>query len=187
MLHHSKALAYFAKHDLPAAIESAKRAVELNSNYSDANNTLGKLLMDAKRYQEAVPFLTAAAKDSLYRDSYKAWTNLGILKYRLEEFHLASTYFDRAILDAPDRSCVAYYFRGQIKQRNYKLSEAIEDLSRATKKLCANYGEAQLALGLAYQKNRDYNSARKTFLEVQKRYPDTKWAQQAMDQLKYLP
>src|SRR4051812_42305258 len=39
-LHHTRALAYFAKKDLDRAIKSAKIAVDLKPKYSDANNTL---------------------------------------------------------------------------------------------------------------------------------------------------
>lgn len=186
-LYHSMAIAYFLKHDLNTALLYANRAVELKPNYSDANNTLGKLLIDASQYERASSPLLKAARDPLYREAYKAWTNLGILKYRVGELHSARTYLERAILEAPEQACIAYYYRGQIEQGNQKLKEAIEDYSRATKRFCSNSSDAHYALGLAYEKNREYSLARKTFIEIHKRYPNTKVAEQALDQLKYLP
>jgi Tfp pilus assembly protein PilF len=186
-LHHSKALAYYAKRDLSAAISSAQKAVELKSNYSDANNTLGKLLLDAGRYEEALKPLQVAAGDALYREAYKAWTNLGIIKYRRGEYSGSENLMSRAIQEAPSQACVAYYYRGHLKLMEKHLDEAIQDYNRATQKLCASFGEAHIALGLAYQKNRQYELARKTFLEIQKRYPNTKLAERALDQLKFIP
>ncbi len=186
-LFHSKALAYFGKHDLETAIASARRAVELSPNFSEANNTLGSLLISGKHYEEAVSPLMTAAQDPLFRDSYKSWTNLGILKFRLKEFNQAVFYFDRAILDAPQRACGAYYYRGQVSQQDQKLNEAIADYQLATKKSCAGFGEAALALGLAYEKKRDYSQARKVFLEIHQRFPNTSLEERAMNQLRYLP
>lgn len=186
-LYHSRALAMYKKHDLKAAIEAAKKAIEIRPEYPEANSTLGKLLMEASLYKEAVPHLEKAANNPLYRDAYKALSNLGILKYRLGEYLQAETYFNRAIQDSPMEACIARYYRGHIKLRNSLYQEAIQDYSDATKKLCTSFGDAHLALGIAYEKNRQYDLARKTFLEIQRRYPNTKLAEQAVDQLKYLP
>jgi Tfp pilus assembly protein PilF len=186
-LHHSRALAYFAKHDLENAIRSAKRSVELKPNYADANNTLGKLLLEAGRFEEALPPLEVAAHDSLYREAYKAWTNLGILQYRKGQYSQAASLMNRAIQDAPLQACIAYYYRGHIYLRDKQMDQAIENYTHATQKFCASFGDAHLALGMAYQKNRQYDMARKTYLEIQKRYPNTKLAEHALDQLKYIP
>jgi TolA-binding protein len=84
-------------------------------------------------------------------------------------------------------ACVAFYYRGRIKEKDMRLTEAIIDLGQATKRRCARFGEAQFALGLTLQKNRQYEDARKTYLEIQKLYPNTKLAEQALNQLRYLP
>ena len=186
-LHHSKALAYFQKHDLPQALLAARRAVELKPDYSEANNTLGKLLFEAGKYTEAVPYLKAAANDALNRETFKAWTNLGILKYRLEEYAEAEGFLKHAVQDAPLRACIAFNFLGHIKLKEKNLDEAIHNYEQATRKLCAGYGDAQLSLAQAYEQNKQYQFARKAYLEVQKQYPNTKLAEQAVDHLRYLP
>ncbi len=186
-LHHSFALAYFRKHDLKRAIVSAKKAVEIKPDYSEANNTLGKLLIEAGKYSEAIPPLERAAQNSLSRESYKAWTNLGIVQYRLGDLKQAEKMMDRAVEESASSACVAYYYRGQIKSRNHDLTSAISDYERATQKVCASYGDAYLALGVAYEQKKQYNLARKSFLEVEKRFPNTKIAEQAMDRIRFLP
>ncbi len=186
-LHHSKGLAYLMKHDPEKALQCVKKAVRLKPNYSDANNTLGKLLIDSGQYDEAIPPLQLAAQDALNREAYKAWTNLGILSYRRGDYRQSEVYMSRAIEEAPALSCVAYYYRGQIRVRNKQWKIAIGDYSEASKKLCSQFGDAYLALGMAYQQDQKFELARKTFLEIQRRYPNTKLAEQALDQLKYLP
>jgi tetratricopeptide (TPR) repeat protein len=186
-LYHSKAIAYFGKHSLTDAVEAARQAVRLRPNYSDANNTLGKLLMDSKQYPEAVAPLLSAAQDTLYRDSFKAWTNLGILKFQVGDMHEAKVYFERAILDAPQKSCIAYFYRGQMLEKEDHLQDAIEDYQRGSKRLCALYGDAQFALGVAYGKNKNYQGARKVFLDIHERFPNTSLSEKAMLALRDLP
>jgi type IV pilus assembly protein PilF len=186
-LYHTKALAFYVKHDLNTAIQSGQKAVEMRPTYSDAKNTLGKLFLEAGRDKEAMLNLSQAANDPLYSDSYKAWTNLGILKYKKNELTQSAKYFNHAIQDAPGRSCIAHYYLGHIRLKELRFSEAIQEYDNSIKKLCVKFRDGMLALGIAYQKDKQYQAARKTFLEIQKRYPNTQLADQAMDHLKYLP
>ncbi len=186
-LYHSFAVAYLNKHNLPLAIENAQKAVAIKPDYPEANNTLGKLLIDAGHFSEAVAPLEKAANNALYRDAYRAWTDLGIIQYRLGQFDQAESFMSRAIQDAPTAACVAYYYRGEIKVRKMQFTDAIQDYDQATKKLCARFGEAYLAMGIAYEQSKQYDLARKTFLEVEKRYPNTKLAEQAIGRIRYLP
>lgn len=186
-LHHSKALAFFMKHDLPAATAEARKAVELKEDYTEANNTLGKLLMDQGKALEATPFLSRAANDPIYRESYKPLTNLGILEYRRGDTAGASRYFSRAIEAAPSLACIAYYYRGHIHMKDSRFREAVADYDNAGKKACAGFADAHLAMGLAYERNKQFDLARKKYLEIQNRYPNTKVAEQAVSHLRYLP
>ncbi len=186
-LYHTKALAFYVKKDLSTAIASGRKAVELKPNYSDAKNTLGKLLLEAGQYEAAIQPLTEAAHDPLYTDSFKAWTNLGILKYRKNDLSLSSRFLGNAIQDDPDRACIAHYYLGHIRLKEGRVKDAIQEYSDSTKRICANFKDGLLALGLAYQRGKQYQAARKTFLEIQKRYPNTQVAEKAMDHLKYLP
>ncbi len=186
-IYHSKALAFFSKHDVTSAIANAQKAVKMKFDYSDANNTLGKLFIETGKYDTAIPYLLNAAQDPLYRDTYKAWTNLGILKYRQGYYQQSKEFLDQAILANPLKSCIAYYYRGHIGLKDLQITTAIENYTQATKKFCTSFGDAYLALGLAYQQNRQYDSARKAFLAIQTLYPNTLLADQAIDYLKYIP
>lgn len=186
-VHHSKALAFFSKRDTETAIHSAKRAVELNPDYSSAHNTLGKLLLDERRYSEAELHLRKATSNPLYREAYKSRTSLGILYYNRGQYVEAKEQFDKAIIDNPILSCVAHYYRGHIFVKRNEFKKAIRDYDRATRRLCGNYPDAHLALGIAYARKKDYTLAKKKFLEIRDMFPDSAVAEQAMERLRYLP
>ena len=186
-LHHSKALAYFSKKDYENAIRSVRRAVELKKDYSDANSTLGKLLTDQGKSDEAIPYLTRAASDSLYRESYKPLTQLGLIHYQKGQFSPAESFFARAVQEGRGMACIASYYHGHIRMREGRRSEAIHDYEAASQKFCAQFAEPRLAIALAYKKNGQLELARKYLVEVQSRYPGTQVAEQAMHHLRYLP
>lgn len=186
-LWHSKGLAYVEKRDLPTAIECFRKAVTLKPDYADANNSLGKYLMDGGRSQEAIKYLTTAASNPLYVDAYRPLTNLGILYYRRGEYSKSEEYLKKATIADANRSCIANYYIGHIRLKESRFDEAVRSYDQATRRFCASFADAHLAIGIAYEESKQYNLARKKFLEVQKRYPNTQVAEHAMERLRYLP
>jgi Tfp pilus assembly protein PilF len=186
-IYHSEALAFYAKKDLASAVERAQKAVSLAKRYPDAENTLGKLLIDSGKPQQAIPYLMKAATDPLYREAYKSWTNLGIVAYRGGEYSKAKTYFDNAVTAAPVTACVAYYYRGHLHLKNSEFKLAVRDYDQATKKYCAAFVDAHLALGIAYEQSHEYDQARRKFLEIQSHFPNSNYADQAVSHLRNLP
>jgi Tfp pilus assembly protein PilF len=184
---HMRALVYASKNDVPQAIQAAERAVELNPKYSAAHTTLGKLLMDTGRTDEAVKHLQAASSDDLYPESYKPLTSLGILYYRKMDLKLATQYLDKAVAAEPHGACLAYYYRGHIHLHQGEFRQAIHDYNQATRRFCANFAEAHLALGIAYERDKQYDAARKKYLEIKNQFSTTAVADQAISHLKYLP
>lgn len=186
-LHHVRALAFLKRKELPSALQSVRRASELAPADSTIRTTLGKLLMDAGRYNEAEKALIPAANDTLYRDSYRARTNLAIIYQRKGELALAREQLDRAINEAPTLACHAYFLRSQIELKAGRIRETLKDLGNATNKLCASYAEAHLAVGVALTRDRQYERARGKFLEVSQRFKGTEFADKAVENLRYLP
>lgn len=186
-LHHSKAIAYHSKGDSAVALNSVRRAVELKPDYSDANNTLGKILLDMGRSDEALSPLLKAAKDPLYRESHKPLTSLGIYHYRKGQDQKARDYFDQAIRAGKGNACIAHYYRGHLSLKQSRLIDAIFDYDQATRRACAGFAEAHLALGVAYARNKQFDLARRKFVEIQSQYPSTRYARQAVDELQGLP
>jgi Tfp pilus assembly protein PilF len=186
-LYHSEAIAFYMKHDLDTALEKARKAVALNPGYADANNTLGKLLIDKGQGEEAIPYLTKAADNPLYREAFKPLTNLGIIYYRRGNYEQSDYYLSRAITESPDRSCVAFYYRGHIRLHDSRFKDALSDYDHAGKKVCAGFADAHLAMGIAYERSKQYELARKKYLEIESRFPNTPYADQAMNHLRSIP
>ncbi len=186
-LYHTRALCYFAKKDYPQAIASVKKALALRPDYPDAQTTLGKFYLDTGRYADAKAILAAPAKNALYRDSFKAWTNLGIISYREGEIVEAEKQFTHAIDQAPAQACIAYYYRGHIGLKKGQLQQAIRDYDQATKRICGGFSDAHLALGIAYESAKQYEKARKKYLETSQKFAGTEVADRAMNNLKRIP
>ena len=186
-IYHTRALAFYNQGNTAGALEEVQKALKMAPDYTDANNSLGKILVDLGRYNEAVAPLLKAAHSPLYREAYKAWTNLGILYYRKGDWAKAGENFERAIQQGGENACIAYYYRGHLKLHDAQYSEAIEDYKQATKKWCGGFADAHLAIGITYQRTKQYELARRTFVEVESRYPNTKAADEAINLLRTLP
>ncbi len=186
-VYHAKALAFNMRKDLPQALIEMKKAADLDPENSSVNNTYGKLLMDAGRAAEAEKHLKKAASDSTFRESYKARTSLGILYYRQNQLDLADQNLERASFDDPANSCIAYYYRGHVALKRGKLMDATKYYERATQKLCAGFADAHFALGVAYERDKKFDQARKKYLEVKQNFPESKVAEQAMQLVEKLP
>ena len=186
-VYHSRAVAFYFKHDLDSALQSGQRALEIKPEYVQAHNTVGKILMDQGRYEDATPHLKRAAQDPLNREAFKAKTSLGVIDYRKKNLDQASEWFNSAIEETPSSACVAYYYRGHIHLQQNDIQSAIRDYGFASKNLCGNFSDAHLAQAMAYERAHDYKAARKKYLEVQNLFPSTKSAEQALIQLRKLP
>jgi Tfp pilus assembly protein PilF len=186
-VHFTRSLALFMKGELDGALASARRALELDPNHRDAQNALGKLLLDRGRYDEAIPHLRRAAEDPLFGENYQPMTNLGVLYYKRGQLSQSETYLNKAISSAPDRACVAYYYRGHLRLKESRFKEAARDYDQATRRFCASFGDAHFAQGIALEYSKQYDQARKKYLEIQSRYPDTELAEKALNRLRALP
>ena len=186
-IHHTRALAFHMQHNDERALTEVRIAVKMNPKFSEANNTLGKLLMDRGRYGEAVEPLTRASEDSLSRNSYRAFTNLGILYYRQGRYDLSRKDFAKAVDLDSIQTCVAHYYLGHLDLRESKLKDAIHEYELATHKLCADFVDAHFALGVAFERDRQFDLARRKYLEIQERYPKSSVAEQAFDRLRTIP
>jgi Tfp pilus assembly protein PilF len=186
-IYHMRALAFQARKMPEEALLEMKKAVDLDPKNSYSNNTYGKFLMDAGRLDEAEGFLTKAAEDTTFRESYKSRTSLGILQYRKNLLDLAEKNFTLAVNDDPANSCIAYYYKGHILAKNSKLTEASQMYEKASSKLCAAFVDAHYALGLAYEKTRRYDLARKKYLDISQNFPESTYSEQAMQKLKKIP
>lgn len=186
-IYHLRGLVYFHQKNPEDAIKQFQKAIELDPKNSVANNSLGKVLIDMGRGQEAIKPLEVAAQNELFAERYKPYTNLGITYYRMGNNLEARKAFERATIYGEDSACVAHYYLGHLFLKENKYRDAVKSYEKATMKFCTGFEDAHLALGIAYEQARNYQAARVKFLEVKTRFPESKVAEKAIEHLRYLP
>lgn len=129
-----------------------------------ANPTIeGWRLWQQSKWQEALPlFVAGTEKDP--KDA-AAWNGLGWTRFHLGEWDGAITAFDRALKLEPKQGG-ALNGRGRVFMILGKLDEAEADLSRSTKEIIEEYGEAravQLEVTAAWFGLVEVNLAQKDF------------------------
>jgi type IV pilus assembly protein PilF len=136
---------------LREAERHARRALETKPDFREARNTLGVVLIHAKRYGDAIGVLKPLTEDMLYVTPENAWGNLGWA-------YLESGALDRAI-DALRRSvaaqpnfCVGNYRLGVAYEKKGELEQAVQVLDAALgtpDPRCKGLQDAYLARGRA--------------------------------------
>src|SRR5260221_1731446 len=115
---------------LPDAERAARRAVQVKSDFRDAPNTLGVILIQEKKYDEAIATLQALANNILYQSPWDAWGNLGLAYLEKGKVDEAIVALRRSIAAEP-RFCVGNYRLGLAFEKKGDLIAAREALSRA--------------------------------------------------------
>jgi len=136
---------------LKEAERHARRALETKPDFREARNTLGVILIHAKRYADAIAVLKPLTEDMLYVTPENAWGNLGWA-------YLESGALDRAI-DALRRSvaaqpnfCVGNFRLGVAYEKKGELEQAVQALDAAlgtAEPRCKGLQDAYLARGRA--------------------------------------
>lgn len=185
--HQLFALAYLNKNEITLAETSARRALSLDPGFSAAQNTLGKILLDQGRLNEAETLLKTAAGNILFREAYLAKTNLGILYYRKMDFKNSELWLQRAIADNGSTTCIAHYHLGRTQLELKSLDKALRSFNLASKGACGGLTEAHLAVGKTLLSQKRYDQARAKFVEIQGLFPGTETSDQAAEIIRGIP
>ena len=102
----------------------------LRAPLADARVTLGVVLVNLDRADEAIPFLRAATEEITYNSPHLAWGNLGWAYLRKNQFREAVTALDRAVSIQRD-FCVGNARLGEAYFRLNDYGHALDALDRA--------------------------------------------------------
>jgi type IV pilus assembly protein PilF len=141
---------------LNQAEKHARLALEARPDFREAKNTLGVILVHAKRPAEATRVLEPLTRDMLYQTPENAWGNLGWAYLELGQLDRAIDALRRSVAAQP-LFCVGHYRLGLAHERSKELAPAYEAYDRALEvKGCerlqeawAGRGRVQLKLGRA--------------------------------------
>lgn len=115
---------------LAEAEKHARLAIEAKSDYREAINTLGVILIHQKRYAEAIAVLKPLTQDILYETPENAWGNLGWAQLEAGQTEAAVESLRRSVAAQP-LFCVGLYRLGLAYERRREDTAAAEALTRA--------------------------------------------------------
>jgi type IV pilus assembly protein PilF len=115
---------------LADAEKHARLALKAKSDYREATNTLGVILIHEKRYADAIKVLKPLTEDILYQTPENAWGNLGWAQLESGSTDAAVDSLRRSIAAQP-LFCVGIYRLGLAYERRKEDANAAETLTRA--------------------------------------------------------
>jgi type IV pilus assembly protein PilF len=115
---------------LDEAEKHARLALSSKSDYREAKNTLGVILIHEKRYADAIAVLKPLTEDILYQTPENAWGNLGWAQLESGNTDAAVESLRRSIAAQP-LFCVGLYRLGLAYERRKEDTAAAEVLTRA--------------------------------------------------------
>jgi type IV pilus assembly protein PilF len=134
---------------LSEAEKFARKALELKSDFREAKNTLGVVLIHEKRYADAIAVLKPLSEDMLYQTPENAWGNLGWAYFEAGKLDAAIDALSRSVAAQP-LFCVGYYRLGAALEKKKQLTEALDAYTRAVETdapACKALQEAYLGRG----------------------------------------
>ncbi len=117
---------------LDEAERAARAALKAKPEFREARNTLGSVLINAKKYDDAIATLKPLTEDMLYATPEIAWGNLGWAQLEKGDLDGAVTSLTRAIALQPQfcwgglKLALTYEKRGDLGTAEVTLTRAID-------------------------------------------------------------
>jgi type IV pilus assembly protein PilF len=115
---------------LAEAEKHARLALKAKSDYREATNTLGVILIHEKRYADAIAVLKPLTEDILYQTPENAWGNLGWAQLESGKTDAAVESLRRSVAAQP-LFCVGLYRLGLAYEQRHDDTAAADALTRA--------------------------------------------------------
>jgi Tfp pilus assembly protein PilF len=109
--------------------KAARQALKVNPDFRDAKNLLGQVLINEKKYKEAIGVLEPLTKDPAYIHPYFAWGNLGWAQVLDGQVDAGISSLRNAV--AEPRFCVGHYRLGIALEKKSDLAMAEQSFSTA--------------------------------------------------------
>jgi Tfp pilus assembly protein PilF len=109
--------------------KAARQALKVNADFRDAKNLLGQVLINEKKYKEAIGVLEPLTKDPAYIHPYFAWGNLGWAQVLDGQLDAGISSLRNAV--AEPRFCVGHYRLGIALEKKSDLAMAEQSFSTA--------------------------------------------------------
>jgi type IV pilus assembly protein PilF len=147
---------------LADAERAARQALKLRPDYREAQNTLGVVLIQEKKYDQAVGVLDPLSRDILYQTPWDAWGNLGLAYLEKGSVDDAVAALRRSVAAQP-KFCVGNFRLGLALEKKGDLSAAREAFSLALetdRPECQSLQDAFEARARVYSKSKNCDLAK---------------------------
>ena len=138
-----------------------KRALELRPDYAEALTNLGALYISRERFAEAVPLLSKASRDPLYKARVLAQSNLGWALYKSGQADKGVSEIRGALQVAP-KYCLGWRQLGTIFSEQGKLDDASDSFGKYAE-ACPDVADAHLSFGKVLVRRSKAGEARAEF------------------------
>src|SRR5688572_21685665 len=109
--------------------KSTRAALKVNPQFRDATNMLGQILINQKKYKEAITVLDPLTKDPAYVHPYFAWGNLGWAQVLDGQLDAGIVSLKNAVTEP--RFCVGHYRLGVAYEKKNDLGAAEQSFTSA--------------------------------------------------------
>lgn len=179
-------LAYFVRGKYKEAEEKFRQAIKSEGRYSDAKNNLARVMIETKRFNEAVRILNEVEGDLTYSNPEKTLSNLGMAYFEMGQFKKAEDYLSRS-LGIRRESCLtsSYFGRTLLEMKRYR--ESAKALDQAIE-FCrtAKFEEPIYFSATSYFSLGDREKSRARIEELITNYPKSKYVAKAKGMLELL-
>ncbi|MFO0736451.1 MAG: tetratricopeptide repeat protein [Labilithrix sp.] len=143
--------------------KAARAALKANTDFRDAKNLLGQVLINEKKYKDAIAILDPLTKDPAYIHPYFAWGNLGWAQVLDGQIDAGISSLRNSV--AEPRFCVGHYRLGIAleKKNDFAMAEQSFSSAMTADPQCAELQDAwesrarvRVRLGKAAEAREDY-------------------------------
>ncbi len=179
-------LAYYVRNRFVEAEKHCRRAVELKSDYTEARNNLGRVLVELKKYDEAIRELKISVNDLTFVSPEKSYASLGLAYLKKNDFAQAQFNLAKS-LEIQKQSCQNMTYYGQSLLGLKKYDSAAEAFDQAIT-ICKTdkFDEPYYLSGLSYMRARQPERAIARLEEMMQLFPKSAYVAKAQTLLEIL-
>jgi len=147
--HHLFGFIFFGRKEHARAERHFRRALKVRTGFHEARSNLGALLLETRRWRDAIDVLEPLLSETLYSTPWVAHNNMGYAYHKLGKRTQALKHY-RLALFHNQKFCKGYNNLGVLYKELGQLEDAIEKLASASTK-CAVYAEPHFHLASIYE------------------------------------
>lgn len=173
------AIAYHYRGRTDVAEKVLRKSIGLNKDYTEARNNLARILIENKKYSQAVKHLLIAREDLTYQHPEKVHANLAEAYYHLGDYENSAKEANLA-LQVNRHMCLALIYKVKTLYvlKDYGPSA---DLADKTELTCPGESVPELIYlsGMSYYQQGFSGKAKSRFFKLQKKYPHNDFTKKA--------